>query len=135
MKRLLVTGSRDWSDREAVRQALREATRGWGREVLLVSGHCPTGADALAEEIWTRAGGEVEAHPADWRAQGKKAGYLRNRAMVEAGADHALLFLGFCKKPACKRGIPLHHLSHGVSMVLNMVREAGIPHTIMKEKS
>lgn len=74
-RRVLVTGSRSWEDRRVIRDALAEV---WDRDAVLVSGACPTGADALCEACWTHWGGQVERHPADWKQFGRRAGFQRN---------------------------------------------------------
>lgn len=110
--RILVTGSRDWDDRDAVWGALNKAATEAG--VVLVSGHCPTGADQMAEE-WADCQPDVtiELHPADWETYGKRAGFLRNKEMVDLGADVCLAFI--------KDG------SRGASMTARLAEEAGIP--------
>jgi hypothetical protein len=88
---VLVTGSRTWTDTATIRSALAQV---WGDgTAVLVSGACPTGADRIAEQTWTRWGGHVERHPADWARHGRSAGYRRNAAMVTAGADLCLAFI------------------------------------------
>lgn len=89
---MLVTGSRTWTDREILRMALADAW-GWLSPAVLVSGACPRGADRLAEECWSAWGGQVERHPAEWRVHGKRAGFVRNAAMVELGADLCVAFI------------------------------------------
>lgn len=90
MKRILVTGSRDWPDEAAIRDALRAE---WEPSAVLVHGACPTGADAIASRIWTGAGLPEERHPADWAAHGRAAGPRRNAEMVALGADVCLAFI------------------------------------------
>lgn len=90
VRRVLVTGSRTWEDKTAIRDALAQV---WGPDVVLVSGAASRGADALCEQCWTHWGGVVERHPAEWERYGKQAGPRRNREMVAAGADICLAFI------------------------------------------
>ena len=94
MYRILVTGSRSWTNEKAVSDALVAAYLGApsGAKVVVVHGDCPTGTDALAEDFCQRVGILTEAHPAMWQKKGKAAGYIRNREMVELGADVCLAF-------------------------------------------
>ncbi|GAB3251678.1 SLOG family protein [Kineosporia babensis] len=87
--RILVTGSRYWSDEDAVHRALVTYSR---RGDVIVHGACPTGADAIADWWAIGNGRDVERHPALWRVHGKAAGPMRNRQMVELGADLVLAF-------------------------------------------
>ena len=89
--RVLVTGSRDWTDEEAIEVALAPLGTG-GEPVTIVHGACPTGADAIAHKIALRYGYEVEPHPADWTTHGRAAGPIRNQEMVDLGADLCLAF-------------------------------------------
>lgn len=113
--RVLVTGSRDWSDHDVVRDALAWAR--YGHEAMVVvHGACPSGADAMAS-WWVRRyrflSVSEERHPADWRRYGRAAGPLRNRAMVAAGADLCLAFI--------RDG------SRGASHAAGLAEAAGIP--------
>ena len=110
MRRILIAGSRDWQDWSAIEHALR---RFEGAPLTLVSGACPTGADYIAETIAASLGWVIERHPADWAKWGKQAGYLRNRRMVELGANVCLAFI--------KNG------SRGATMTADLAQKAGIP--------
>lgn len=93
--RILVTGSRDWEDQQAVYRALADVVRPLpaDRAIVIVHGACPTGADHMAHE-WARGfGATIEAHPANWAKHGRKAGPIRNALMVVAGADICLAFV------------------------------------------
>jgi hypothetical protein len=112
--RILVTGSRRWSDRAAVGHALATAYRLW-RPIVIVHGGCPTGADAMAATWAQRAGVECEVWPAEWAAYGRAAGPIRNALMVEAGARLCLAFplpgsrgTEDCIRRAEAAGIPVH---------------------------
>lgn len=86
--RILITGSRSWTDESVIQQALDKYAADGDT---LVSGACRTGADAIAEKYWTGRG-PIERYPADWRKHGKFAGPKRNQEMVDAGADICLAF-------------------------------------------
>ena len=112
MNRVLITGSRDWSNLNIIREELTKLFNDFGKSVTLVSGHCPTGADAMCENIAKEFGWTLELHPADWGQYGKPAGFIRNKKMVDSGADICLAFI--------RNG------SRGASGTAKMSEEAGI---------
>ncbi|MFI9629239.1 SLOG family protein [Streptomyces sp. NPDC052042] len=129
---LLITGARTWNEENAMRTTFNTAWRTWGPETvtrpLLVSGHCPDGADAMAERLWRGAGFEVQGMAADWGTHGRKAGLVRNVQMVELAVSLrqqgsrvlCAAFLDLCRKPGCRMShhqqlaprVP-GHFSHG----------------------
>lgn len=122
--RILVTGSRAWVDRDTIRSALLTQINAAvfaddSRWPVLVHGGCPTGADAIADEVWrdlmTRYTSldAPEVHPADWRTEGRAAGPKRNARMVALGAAVCLAF-------------PLGE-SRGTRGCMALARKAGIP--------
>ncbi len=115
--RILITGSRTWTDRSLIRDVLKDAHRqaqkeGHG-EIILVSGACPKGADRMCEEIWEANGLLVEKHPADWEKYPGRAGYIRNAEMVDLGANLCLAFI--------------KDHSKGGSMTASLAEKANIP--------
>jgi YspA, cpYpsA-related SLOG family len=110
-RRILVTGSRTWTDARAIRHELAEM---WGDgSAVLVTGAYSRGADMLAERCWRAWGGTVERHPADWARHGRAAGPLRNAEMVALGADVCVAFI--------------RNQSPGASNAVELARAAGIP--------
>jgi hypothetical protein len=112
-RRILVTGSRDWVDRNIIYAALL-CEFNLDRTAILVSGACPSGADLICEEIWGRWGGHIERHPADWH-KGRGAGFIRNQEMVDLGADVCYAFrrngsrgTTHCANAAHLAGIPVN---------------------------
>lgn len=94
IKRVIVTGSRDWTDREVVVRSLLAVERraAVGHRLTLIHGG-QRGADAYAHS-WARnrSGWITEVHPADWTLYGRAAGPVRNKAMIAAGADLVIAF-------------------------------------------
>ncbi|MGW2169169.1 SLOG family protein [Streptomyces sp. NPDC001705] len=93
--RVIVTGSRAWPDPVRVSHELTTLYLQHGPFVL-VHGACSTGADAAARHWYEIAGADLGCtevrYPADWEQFGKRAGPIRNKQMVEAGADLVLAF-------------------------------------------
>lgn len=87
MTRILIAGSRRWSDEDMIWRVLHSHVG----DVTVVHGDCPTGADAIADKVAKRLGFTIEAHPADW-SLGKSAGPQRNSRMVDLGADVCYAF-------------------------------------------
>ena len=116
--RLLVTGSRTWTNEEVLKEVLSRYYRaitskysGFGKEPILVHGTAH-GVDEMAAKIWLELGGAVEPHPADWDKFGKQAGFVRNAEMIDSGVDMCLAFIKNgskgatqCSKLAERRGI------------------------------
>ncbi|OKA03367.1 SLOG family protein [Amycolatopsis regifaucium] len=113
--RVLVTGSRTWTDTTMIRDALAKIWQ-WRPDTVLVTGACPRGADKLAEECWTHWGGQIEQWLADWDRHGRAAGLRRNEHMVNAGADYCLAFI--------------HDNSRGATHCAEAAQRAGI-HTVI----
>lgn len=95
--RVLVTGSRNWTDYGLIWDHLYEILGKHGR-FTLVHGDCPTGADNFADTWGYKLGFDetdnLERHPADWKGPRKRgAGYARNAEMVKLGADLCLAYI------------------------------------------
>jgi hypothetical protein len=113
MKRLLVTGSRIWTDTHLIQVALRAAMVSLdvpAREITLVHGGAH-GADQLAGQVGSQLGMRIEAHEAEWRRctdmcihnlraakrYCPEAGYRRNAEMI-ASMEPGSLMLSFAAK-------------------------------------
>ena len=130
--RILVTGSRSWTDEAAIRTALdtiaREAFRAGETEIVVVHG-CAKGADMMADR-WVRQHRLMwpvrpDRRPANWAKFGRwRAGSIRNAEMVADGADVCLAWIAPCEKPKCRR--PKPHGTHGASECADLAEEAGI---------
>lgn len=88
--RVLVTGSREWADRELLWGVLDVAAS--AAPIIVVHGKCPKGADRMAQEWCDDRGVSFEQHPADWQRYHNGAGLVRNQEMVNLGADVVYAF-------------------------------------------
>lgn len=93
--RILVTGSRDYSNATKLRVILTRVAKVYhtseAEPPILVEGGA-RGADALAREVWESFGWPVETHEADWDTHGRSAGHIRNAEMAKSGADVCVAF-------------------------------------------
>lgn len=116
MRRVLITGSRDWDDWATLCNAINNEyiLGNHATEMFrVVHGACPSGADRMADEWCSLMEMEPERYPADWEHFGKWAGPIRNREMIRLGADVCLAFI--------KNG------SRGATGTVKMAIQVGIP--------
>lgn len=106
---VVVTGSRDWDDYARIRDRLAKLPRG-----LTVAEGGQRGADQLAKEACLEVGLTCRTIQADWKRLGKRAGPVRNRAMLDLRPGLVLAFplphsrgTLDCVKEARRRGIPV----------------------------
>jgi hypothetical protein len=123
MYRVLITGSREFSDRSIIAAALTKVYKENGKQPFILCHGDARGADRISGSVarkYPKAMTE-ERHPANWRPNGpgsevdNGAGNRRNKAMVALGADVCLAFL---KRDA--KNIGTRHC-------MRVAREAGIP--------
>lgn len=121
MSRLLITGSRDhqWSDYDfyALSVAVRDITERTHMLPVLVHGGA-SGADTQAayhgQQLFNLPN---EVHRADWNTHGRAAGPIRNKEMVNLGADLCLAFPDHPKGQG----------SRGTWGCIDLAHQAGIP--------
>ena len=114
--RVLVSGSRDFPDPATITGCLDDLLAIHGHDLVVVHGHCPDGADHIAD-LWALAKGLTpERHPARWDLHGRKAGPIRNGFMVDTRPDLLLAFR--------------HNQSPGTSDCVAKARRARIPSVV-----
>lgn len=116
--RLLVCGSRSWTDRAAIDQQIR-LTR--DELEVVIEGEAP-GADRLACDVAKAYGVPVRPFPADWKAHGRRAGVLRNLAMLREG------------RPTCVVAFTddFANPHSGTRHMCRIAVEAGVPVTLVE---
>lgn len=87
--KIIIAGGRNFNQKGMMKRVMIQ--HGISSEDEIVSGHCPTGADALGEELAKYFNAKVKLFPADWNKYGKSAGPKRNAQMAEY-ADKAIVF-------------------------------------------
>jgi hypothetical protein len=128
--RVLVCGSRTFNDHIAVEAFLegvyfQTADHYEGivpdLKFVVIEGGA-RGADALARR-WAESASHrsvpviLEEYPADWDHDGNRAGYIRNKKMLEEGQPHYVV--AFVDKPLPE--------SKGTAMMVDLARRAGVP--------
>lgn len=119
--RLLITGSRvhQWTayDSQALLIAVRDIVDKTQKNPVIVHGGA-TGADTEAALHGQRLFNlQAEVHRADWKKYGRAAGPIRNKQMVELGADLCLAFPDHPKGEG----------SRGTWNCVDLAQQAGIP--------
>jgi len=130
MYRVLITGSRDWTNLTVLTRTLDRLTMG-KEDVIVVHGGA-TGADLMAARYAEANHLRVEEHPADWELQPRSAGIIRNAKMVSLGADICAVFAMPCTKIRCDRTEP--HISHGTDHCMKAAQRVGIETVLVTEE-
>ena len=113
--KILITGSRTWTDKKIILKALSKQL-----DILYIIHGGARGADSLAGEAARELKLDVKVYPAEWNKYGKRAGYLRNKQMLDT--EKPDLVLAFHKDS-----------SRGTQHTINLARERGIPVEIFTE--
>jgi hypothetical protein len=117
IRKILVTGSREWSNIECVVTVLQQFESG----TVLIHGKC-RGADVICAAVGEQLGFTVKEYPADWIQYGKAAGVVRNQQMLNMQhlvSDPIDLCLSFHDDITN---------SKGTADMVRRVLKAGIPH-------
>lgn len=134
--RILVTGSRSWTDTAKIAAAILDViTQAQPEDLALIHGACPMGADALADRWWQGTIGpdSIVRYKADWDGLGRRAGIERNRVMVNDGEpDVVLAFVMPCRQQGCKKGAGVH-ASHGTDHCISYARSKHIPVIVYRD--
>ena len=122
MSRIVVFGSRDFTDYSLLEIKLNYYLQGIKDEIIIVSGTA-RGADSLGILYAKNYGYPVEKYPAHWEEYGKKAGmmlpilYYRNRLM----ARHSDYAVGFWDGK-----------SRGTKGMIDICRELNVPLRVVR---
>ena len=115
LRRILVAGSRGWTDNELIRRVLP-----WSGNVIIIHGGA-LGADLLASEVaQERDFAQWEFLP-DWDNLGKKAGPIRNGKMLKLGEPHEAFVFWDGE-------------SRGTKDMLNRLNRANVPTQLFVDK-
>jgi hypothetical protein len=114
--RVLVCGSREWTNKERIRAELEQIV-----DLQTVIHGNARGADRLAGEVAKEMGIQVMKYPADWPRYGKGAGVIRNQEMLDIESPHLVI--------AFRKGL----VSAGTDNMIRRTRLAGIELRVVEE--
>lgn len=87
-RRVLISGSREWRNVEAIRRVIYSLPH----DALVIHGGC-RGADTIADRLARERGLDVLQFDAEWVRYGRSAGPRRNQRMIdEGGPTDAFVF-------------------------------------------
>jgi hypothetical protein len=115
--RLLVCGSRTWSDYRRLRRTLEATVAGRQAEQVTVIEGGARGADRMAGHLACMHGWGLEVYPARWQQEGRAAGIRRNARMLQEGRPE--LVVAFTVGPLEE--------SRGTADMVRRARAAGVP--------
>ncbi len=121
--KICVNGSRDFNDPELLARHLDDRIPVGAEKSFRIIAGGARGADRLAENYARKRGIPLSVYPANWNADGKAAGFIRNKQMVDL-ADELISFWNGTSRGtkhtidlANAKGIPvnvIHYLDCGI---------------------
>ena len=117
--RVVVAGSRDFTNYTLLCNSLTRILskkREEGYKIIILSGRA-RGADKLGEKYAREQNISIETYPADWEKHGKKAGYIRNKEMIEVANACVVYWDG---------------QSRGSAHTIRLAEEKGVPLRVIK---
>ena len=94
MKRIVVAGSRGFTDYTLLRENLDALLGETSGDVELISGHA-AGADQLAERYAQERNIPITVMRPDWKTYGRAAGPVRNKQMLDYASEGSPLVIAF----------------------------------------
>jgi SLOG family YspA-like protein len=88
--RILICGDREWTDFRSISAIIQELIHQYGEDISIIHG-AARGADSLAGRAALDLQLVTVAVPAKWDRDGKRAGPIRNRFMLEKCKPHLVL--------------------------------------------
>lgn len=116
-------GDRNGYTPSVVRQVLEALAQDHGPELTVLHGGA-RGVDVMAGEMARSLGITVEEFPADWRRHPKVAGFIRNKQMLETGAELVVAFKTHFDR-SLRRG--------GTEHMVRIAQDAGVPCIVIDE--
>lgn len=115
--KILMCGSRTWQDPTPINTVLL----GMAHQIdgLTVIHGDARGADEIVSRLVALHGYERQVFHADWALHGRRAGYLRNQAMLDASPTLVWAFRASGPSP-------------GTDMMVRMARSVGIPTYVVR---
>jgi hypothetical protein len=86
--KVLVCGSRDWTDEDAIADVLAE----YAPDYPTIIHGAARGADSIADRVAKTYGYTVKPFAADWYGMGRRAGIIRNLRMLDENPDLVIAF-------------------------------------------
>lgn len=113
--RVLVCGSRGWTDKDRIRAVLEELAP----SCACVIDGAARGADQLGHEVAVELGLETMRFPAQWKLLGKRAGHIRNQQMLDEGKPDIVIAFW-------------DGLSRGTMDMIERCTKAGVPSKVYR---
>ena len=119
--KVLVTGDRNWTDEDFIRDSLTTLDVIESSKVVLIEGEA-RGADKISAKIARELGWQVIPVPANWEKYGKAAGPIRNQEMLNMDPDLVIAFHDDLKN------------SKGTKDMVNRAQKKGVKVTLISSK-